>query len=408
HMLKEDRKYYFPLLLIFLCLNDIFDSYCTNYPNSYGSFIELEFGITHSVYLIIVGIASIGTYFVFFNQYLCDLLGRRIMIFIVLLGLGLSSLFISLSTTPLQYTIGLFFIYIFFSSDVWVIYLSEQSSEKHRAGYISLVLVFGSVGGGLTIPLFRALLIPSFGWRSMTWFAYIAIGIAFLAFMFKESRIYREMKVQKKDRKGIRFNLKKFVKIFDRKIIKSTITISLLGFFVGWNYVFLISGEPYLAAEKHFDTSQIDLIITAIVLGAIIGYILAGILSDYIGRKPVICIFSVIIPLGLIMIILGNFIASFIGGFLVSISFWGLFVISRMIAIESFPTDIRGTGAGFRSFSYAVGTTVGSFFTAYILVFIGLGWSFLLNSIFLLIMIPFVILFVKETKGIKLDKITII
>ncbi|MHA1694065.1 MAG: MFS transporter, partial [Candidatus Helarchaeota archaeon] len=153
---------------------------------------------------------------------------------------------------------------------------------------------------------------------------------------------------------------------------------------------------------------QIDLIITAIVLGAIIGYILAGILSDYIGRKPVICIFSVIIPLGLIMIILGNFIASFIGGFLVSISFWGLFVISRMIAIESFPTDIRGTGAGFRSFSYAVGTTVGSFFTAYILVFIGLGWSFLLNSIFLLIMIPFVILFVKETKGIKLDKITII
>ncbi|MBD3228987.1 MAG: MFS transporter [Candidatus Lokiarchaeota archaeon] len=400
-MLKDDNKYYFPLLIIFLCFNDIFDSYATNYPNSIGSFIELEFVVSHSIFLIAVGIASIGTYFVFLNQYLSDLFGRRILLFAILIGIGVSSFIISISQNIIQYTIGLFLLYVFFSSDIWTIYLSEQASEKHRGKYISLILVFGAVGGALTVPLFRTFLIPNFGWRSMTWFAFLAIPIAFCTFIFKESKVYRDLKRDKRKGPSI-FNLDNFRKIFGMKMIKSTLTVSFLGFFIGFNYVFLLSGEPYLV-DRGLDASGIDLIITMIAIGAIIGYILAGVISDYMGRKPVIYIFCMLGTPGILMVILGNYFIITIGAFIVSIAYWALFVTSRQIAIEIYSTDIRGAGAGFRSLLFAIGTTIGAFWTSFLLQFIGLGWSFFVNSIFLILMIPFVYFFIKETKGIKLD-----
>ncbi|MHA1270505.1 MAG: MFS transporter [Candidatus Helarchaeota archaeon] len=407
-MLNEDKRYYFPILLIFLCFNDIFDSYCTNYPNVIGSGIELEFLISHSIFLIVVGIGSIGTYFVVINQYLSDLFGRRIMLAITLLGMGISSIIISISQNLIQYTIGLFSLYIFFSSDIWPIFLSEQSSEKHRAKYISLILVFGAIGGAFTVPLFRSLLLPDFGWRSMAWFAFLAIPLAFITFLFKESKAYRKMKMAKKVDKNITNSLKNLTKIFSKKRIKSTITISLLGFFVGFNYIFLLLGEPFLTIDKGLSVDEVNFIITIIAIGAIIGYIASGVISDYVGRKPVICIFSIMMPISMLMMILGDFILSLIGAFLISVSYWSLFITSRMIALEIFPTEIRGVGAGFRSLCYAIGVTIGSFSTAYLLLFIGLGWSFFVNSIFLIIMVPLVILFIKETKGIKLDVTEII
>jgi AAHS family benzoate transporter-like MFS transporter len=402
-MLNDDKKYYFPLLIVFLCFNDIFDSYATNYPNVIGSFIESEFIISHSVFLIAVGIATIGTYFVFLNQYLSDLFGRRILLFAILLGIGISSFIISISQNIIQYTIGLFLLYIFFSSDVWTIFLSEQASEKHRGKYISLILVFGAIGGALTIPIFRILLIPNFGWRSMTWFAFLAIPLAFIAFLFKESKVYKKFKQNRKKSQSI-YSIENFRKIFGRKVIKSTLTIAFLGFFIGFNYVFLLSGEPFLV-DRGFSENQINLIITLIGFGAIIGYIMAGVIADYLGRKPVIYIFGIVGSPGVLMVILGNFYITLFGAFIVSIAYWALYVISRQIAIEIYPTEIRGAGAGFRSLLFAIGITLGAFWTSNLLKFIGLGWSLFVNSLFLIIMIPFVFLFIDETKGIKLETI---
>ncbi len=404
-MLNEDKRYYFPLLILFLCLNDTFDTYATNYPNVIGSFIESEFSLTHSTFLLIMGIASAGMYFVFVNQYLSDLFGRRVMMAVIMVGIGISSIIISTSMNPIQYTIGVFLLYIFFSSDIWVIFLSEQSSEKHRAKYISLVLIFGAIGGAFTIPLFRSILLPVYSWRSMMWFAYIAIPIGFLAFIFKESKAYRKMLTERIDRqeKQKLGDLKKVTKIFNKKIYKSTIVISLFGFFVGFNYVFNISGEPYLKIDRGLSDSQVNLVITLLALGAILGYLISGILSDYMGRKPTLYLFSALFPVGMLLVIFGDFILILVGGFISSISYWSLFTTSRMVSLEIFPTDIRGAGAGFRNLCYAIGTTTGSFFTSFILKYIGLGFSFLLNSIFLVIMIPLIFLFIKETKGIKLD-----
>jgi len=366
------------------------------------------FSISESYYLIAIGFASIGTYLVFINQHLADLFGRRVLIFITLLGMGLSSLAVLLSQDFIQYTIALFFMYIFFSSDIWQIYLSEQCSEKHRAKLISLVLIVGAIGGALTLPLFRSLFLSNYGWRAMTWFALIAIPLSFIVFIFKEPKVYRNRPKNKENISKIKKVLNDFKLVFSKNLIKSSITICLLGFAVGFNYVFALSGERYLANYKNLSSNEIDLVITIIGLGAIAGYILSGFIADQFGRKIVIYLFSILIIPGFIIIIFGDLILIIIGSFIVSSSYWALFVTSRMIAYEIFPTNIRGTGAGFRSLSFAIGVTLGSISTSFTLLYVGLGFSYILNSLLLILILPLIAIFIKETKGIALNSLDII
>ncbi|MFW9999577.1 MAG: hypothetical protein ACFE88_05620, partial [Candidatus Hermodarchaeota archaeon] len=80
--------------------------------------------------------------------------------------------FINFSTNIIVYTIFLFLLYFFFNSDIWVIYINEESPSDKRALYTNFVLI-GGVVGALLIPVFHDIII---NWRGMTYFA-IILGI---------------------------------------------------------------------------------------------------------------------------------------------------------------------------------------------------------------------------------------
>ncbi|TFF93413.1 MAG: hypothetical protein EU544_05900, partial [Promethearchaeota archaeon] len=154
---NRTRKYWIYLVLI-LILVDLVDQYNTNYINTFPSLVIAEFLSEYSVeegaaiYAFCVGIATFGMYFVFINQYLADKFGRKIMLAISSLGLGLSPLFLALSTDIVQFTIALFLVYIFFSSDMWLIYIGEEAPPEKRAYWTNIVLATGVLGPVL-IPI---------------------------------------------------------------------------------------------------------------------------------------------------------------------------------------------------------------------------------------------------------------
>ena len=110
---------YLLYLLIILILIDILDAYCTNYINTFPSKIIAEFLSDYSedeaaaIYMFSVGIATIGTFFVFVTQALADKFGRKIMLGVTTFGMGLSSLILTFSTNIVQFTIFLFFFICF-------------------------------------------------------------------------------------------------------------------------------------------------------------------------------------------------------------------------------------------------------------------------------------------------------
>jgi MFS family permease len=82
---------------------------------------------------------------------------------------------------------------------------------------------------------------------------------------------------------------------------------------------------PYLEATSHLDPSQLSVIVAAVLLGSVISTLFAGLLADWMGRKPLMvlsgCAFAVSIPVialsqGYESLFLGRLLQGISGGFI--------------------------------------------------------------------------------------------
>ena len=401
------------MVLIFV---EILDTYTTNYLNVVVSDISSEFfpylfgDAAISFFQIFVAIATLGMYFVFLNQYLADKVGRKFLLVFTVFGMGIASLFIALSTNIIIYTVFLFLLYFFFNSDIWVIYINEESPADKRALFTNLVLV-GGVGGALLIPFFHDF-VSLFNWRIMTYFA-IILGIPLsllIFFTFKETSKFLEIKVNeslvKERRKLFKENFKTIFKSSRRKEFLIILIISLI---IGLNNLFILVGEDFLSDS--FTTEDVDTIVWVMGIASIIGYLITGITADKIGRKPLCYIYSIIFPVSILIIILGvNFAGGslmmvIIGAGLANLSFWGLRILISIMALEIIPTQTRGTGSGLKTLATSAGITVGLIVSSVITFSQGLAVSFLTFSLLFFGVFFLILIFLKETKGVNLSNI---
>ncbi|GAH72427.1 unnamed protein product [marine sediment metagenome] len=142
-----------------------------------------------------------------------------------------------------------------------------------------------------------------------------------------------------------------------------------------------------------------------------IAYLINGFLADRIGRKPLLYLWSCLLPISVFIWVFGAlssqsaFLIVFIGYAISHISFWGLWGVIRLITLELVPTDKRGTGLGFRSLIGAFGTTIGLLLSSLAILVFGLGATFIIFVIVNLGIIPLGFFFIKETKGVDLAEI---
>ncbi|MFX0022610.1 MAG: MFS transporter [Candidatus Hermodarchaeota archaeon] len=401
---------YFIYMVFILMFVEILDTYSTNYLNVVVSDITSEFFVPISIFQIFVAIATLGMYFVFLNQYLADRIGRKFLLVFTVFGMGISSLFIALSTNIVIYTIFLFLLYFFFNSDIWVIYINEESPQDKRALYTNLVLI-GGVVGALLIPVFHEFASLT-NWRVMTYFA-IILGIPLsilIFFSFKETSKYLEIK---KDKSAVKERRRLFKENFNT-IFKSTrkkefLTILIISLIIGLNNLFILVGEDFLSDS--FSADDVDTIVWVMGIASIIGYAITGILADKIGRKPLCYIYSIIFPVSILVIIFGVNIMGgammmvMIGAGLANLSFWGLRILISIMALEIIPTQTRGTGAGLKTLASSVGITVGLIMSSLITFSAGLAVSFLSFSLLFIIVFILIITSLKESKGVNLSDI---
>ena len=150
-------KSYFRKMLFILMFVQILDAYVTIFPGSIPSFIAAEFLSTYSteqqnsIMAFAGSIVSIGMYFLFFSQYLSDKLGRKKMLAITTFGMAFASLGMFLSINYIMYQSFVFILYFFFSSDIWVIIINEESESKKRAYYSNIIPLVGLTGPVLMV-----------------------------------------------------------------------------------------------------------------------------------------------------------------------------------------------------------------------------------------------------------------
>ena len=414
-------KSYFRYMLLILILVTILDAYTTGYIAAFPSKIVEEFlsdysvNQANSIMALSIGIATIGMYFVFINQYLADKLGRKFMLFITTLGMGISALLFSLSQNIIQFTIFLFLTYLFFSSDLWLIYINEESEPEKRAFNTNIIAAI-SIVGTLLIPIFRSIFItetsPVGSWRGMTLFPiFLGIPLAIIIFFtIKETSNYQEIKKDKSLRKSIflKDNIKALFKSDHRK---EFIVLLIMSYFTGLNFIMLQLFESFISTSTDLTESHINIIILIVVVSLVVGYITTGIIADKIGRVPLLYIFSILLPVATIFLFIGSnlsaniFIIITLSIALGWVAYTGLLILLRIIIMEIIPTDKRGTGTGIRALITALGITSGFVIGSIITLYYGLGMAFLIISLPLIINVLLIHKYIKETKGTDLREI---
>lgn len=419
---KIRTRNYLVYLFSILILVQILDSYTGFFNTAIPSEVAREFlsgydkNTAESTMALSLFFAQFGVYIAFFTHALVDKFGRKKMLFITALGMGIVPLLMFFSVNIIDYTIYYFLIYVLNFSDFWLIYVNEEAPKEKKALWTNFVLM-GGIVGALLMPLFRGIFItetsPVGAWRYMTLFSVflgIPLGLVIL-FTIKETSKYELMKEERitSERENDTF-IESLKKIFRSKNRYAYFTILVLYFIRGLNYIIINLGE--LVVSNYLSKTEVNLIITAMSISSIFSYLLTGILADKIGRRPLLLIYCSFLPLGVIpMITLGlsnpalTFILVLIGMILVNMGIFGIFVLSSIIVIEIIPTEVRGTGTGFKILVGAIGLTSGTLISSIIALYFGLEGAFLLFSIIAIIGLPLIFLYVKETKDTDLTKV---
>jgi MFS family permease len=401
---------YFILLLLFMGLYEIFDSYTTTFYPMVVSYIIDDFGVNISDYYLALSIASLGLYFVILVAFMCDKIGRKPMIILVFFGMGLGSYFLGISANLSQFTSSLFLMFIFFSSDVWVLIISEEAPKDKRARYSYIVMLIGTIGV-FAIPILRSLVvIPSepHTWVNMTHFAWLAMPLAFLGLFLKETRAFQNQQNRKSIENKWNWSsiFKSISEPFQKSVRNKTFGFIIIGFVLGLNLTTLQTVEEFLSSNLT-DQNLVNTIIFVAGVGSILVYLITGPIADKFGRKKIMVTYAILFIIaisGLVLSAPQNFV---IGVVLFTIfcqmGYWGCFSLSKMYCVECFETQIRGSCTGWRSFAYAIGLTLGALISSFLTKFVSLGGSYVINAIWIAVCIPIVVIAVlPETKGCEL------
>ena len=86
-------KSYLIYMIFILIIVQILDTYTNFYNNVIPSKIIEEFlsgyseNVANSIFALCIAVASIGTYFAFLNQYMCDKVGRKVILIFTVFGI---------------------------------------------------------------------------------------------------------------------------------------------------------------------------------------------------------------------------------------------------------------------------------------------------------------------------------
>jgi len=424
--LQTMGKGYLVFLFIYMFLYEFMDSYTTSYYTSVVSYIEADFGIDHSTFYLIQAIASVGLLLVLFIQNLADVWGRKPMMIVVFFGMGFASFILLISHDIYVFTIGFLLSWIFFSSDLWVIIMSEEAPAEKRATYSYIIAVLGALGA-IAIPVCRGIFVkvaPSVdptAWRGMNYLALLAMPLAFLGFGMKETIAFKNRKNMKKiPTEGekeilVKEKQQKLLLPFKTEHKVKLIVFMVFGLMMGMSAAVNSTLEVFFTSnivEKHDASPEVVTNITYIaVLGTFIFFGITGILADKMGRKRLFYIYFALNSGFFALLVFfvdplaasGSYWVFAIAGFFANGSFWGIFMLSKTYCVENFPTSIRGTSSGWRAFMYAVGLIFGSLVSSVLATFMSLGHMYVLFAVLnAIVMIPLIVKFLPEMKGVEI------
>lgn len=230
--------------------------------------------------------------------------------------------------------------------------LTMETIPARARGPVSGLLQAGYPSGYLLASIVFGVLYQYVGWRGMF---FVGVAPALLVLYIRrsvpESPAWKTMEQRKHDRPGLIATLQANWKL-------SVYAIILMTAFNFFSHGTQDLYPTFLREQHHFDPHTVSLIAIVLNIGAILGGLFFGTISERIGRRRAICIAALIaLPVLPLWAFSSGAVALAIGAFLMQISVQGAWGVIPVYLNEISPDEIRAT---FPGFVYQLGNLIAS------------------------------------------------
>jgi putative MFS transporter len=243
-----------------------------------------------------------------------------------------------------------------------VVVVAEEIDARVRGWATGLLGAMGSTGAGVAALVFAAVTILPFGWRSMYFIGGgVLLILAYYRRWLPETKRFEirreELKALGTKLGGTSDALRRLLHEYPGRLAALLVTLFAFGLAGGPATVLM---SKYLQQAHHYLPGQVSVLY---VIGggvAVVGNILAGRLSDRVGRKTMVFLGALVMASSF-----GVFFSGYDGAYLPAfwiVALFGYFSADALLAglaVELFPTAYRATMGGLRYLTVYMGGALG-------------------------------------------------
>ncbi|MYN39152.1 MFS transporter, partial [Duganella sp. FT109W] len=142
----------------------------------------------------------------------------------------------------------------------------------------------------------------------------------------------------------------------------------LAGLLYGIDIGIIDPALPYLNRATSLSESQLSLVVAAVLAGSILGSVVAGVLADWLGRKPMMVVSALMFVGSVAVIYLSqSFLPLLLGRLLQGMSGGVIAVVVPLYLAECLPAEQRGRGVAVFQFMLTAGIVLAAFVGNYYL-----------------------------------------
>lgn len=343
-------------MLTLLAVAEVFENYDAAIISIALSQIQAGLQIPESEIGVVAGIIRFGMLLSFPITLFADRFGRRRLLLFTVLGVSVFTALTAFARTADEFLAAQVLARAFIGAELMIgsVVIIEELAARDRAWGLGVLGALASLGFGLCATLFAFIPVLPGGWRFL--YAFGAAPVFVLAWLRRElpeTERFEQHRASREGKGGWREVLrpvKSLVSMYPGRM--ASLSAFVLTFdFVHWT----VFGFLSKTMQEVHDYSTGDVALLMIVAGTfgVTGNIVAGVVSDWIGRKRIMAM-MLAVHAGCSFVFYAGatgantgapLVAAWIGIIFAST---GLGVMIKALGSELFPTSYRSTAAGMR------------------------------------------------------------
>lgn len=357
------------------------------------------------------GIIRFGVLLAFPLAFMADIVGRRRLLLLTVIGMTLATVLSAFAQNATQYLILQTFARCFSYAEEMLCYviIAEEFTPERRGWALGRLAALGTLGYGISSLLYSFIGYLPHGWRDFYLVGGIGLGLIMLARRsLKETQRFTELKASRQKAKRLRDHLTPIVSLvraYPGRFLAMVGTTAPYTFGVSAAFAFI---SKFLQETHDFSPAHVGYLQLFGGALSILGFFIAGRVSDIAGRRTVI---AVTIPLvaGLFTVfyMTSNPTLLVVSWILCLFFYFASEVTLSALGSELFPTSYRSTATAARA---VINTTCGIAGLATESLLYPLVGSHATSILILMALTPFAILpvifFLPETARRSLEDIS--